>query len=340
MATSPCRLCKGAGTTVTLTRTPLSAQVKKGLARAFTRFSPYQLAKYNRDTPVKLRDVLFLSHAKPTDGRKGYTRAARRAERASTLSPVNELRTQESIFNQLVYGTLPTPDTWEVALSGGADKKATFTRLIEERKLGALALLRNLRNMTEAGVNDTLIRQALIAMNAERVLPFRFLAAARYAPRFVDALDVAMVKCLGSMERLPGRTIVLVDGSASMNQPISAKSEISRLDAAAAVAIICRALSDESRIFVFSSVMKEVPNYLGIALADALKSQVPAAATLLGAAVRRLNQEPYDRLIVITDEQSQDTPPNPRGNIHRARRASTRPARAYWISAESEPNVD
>src|SRR6202171_892804 len=46
---------------------PLSAQVKKGLAAAFTRFDEYALAKYNRATPVKLRDVLFLSHAKPVD---------------------------------------------------------------------------------------------------------------------------------------------------------------------------------------------------------------------------------------------------------------------------------
>src|SRR5215471_3667277 len=42
-------------------RTPLAAQVKKGLADAFTSFDEYALAKYNRDGVVKLRDVLFLS---------------------------------------------------------------------------------------------------------------------------------------------------------------------------------------------------------------------------------------------------------------------------------------
>ena len=39
---------------------PLSAGVKRGLARAFTKFDAYQLAKYNRESTVKLRDVLFL----------------------------------------------------------------------------------------------------------------------------------------------------------------------------------------------------------------------------------------------------------------------------------------
>src|SRR3990167_2105130 len=48
-------------------RQPLSAQVKKGLAKAFTKFSAYDLAKYNQDGAVKLRDVLFLCHAKPKD---------------------------------------------------------------------------------------------------------------------------------------------------------------------------------------------------------------------------------------------------------------------------------
>jgi len=52
-----------------------------------------------------------------------------------------------------------------------------------ENKLGALALLRNLRNMRAAGVEEELVLSALRSMNAARVLPFRFLAAARYAPQ-------------------------------------------------------------------------------------------------------------------------------------------------------------
>ena len=48
-------------------RAPLSAQVKKGLAAAFTCFDEYALAKYDRAGAVRLRDVLFLCHAKPVD---------------------------------------------------------------------------------------------------------------------------------------------------------------------------------------------------------------------------------------------------------------------------------
>src|SRR5579871_3910342 len=112
---------------------PLSAQVKKGLAAAFTKFDEYALAKYNRAAPVKLRDVLFLCHAKPLD------------------------EAQAALWKRLVDDELATPDTWEVALSSGADKREVWERLLQEKKLGALALLRNLRNMADAKVEEALI---------------------------------------------------------------------------------------------------------------------------------------------------------------------------------------
>src|SRR5579871_3753247 len=109
-------------------RQPLSAQVKKGLASAFPKFDEYALAKYDRAGVVRLRDVLFLCHAKPRDAE------------------------QAEVWKRLIDGTLESPDTWEVALSAGGDKREHWERLLAERKLGALALLRNLRNMQQAAV--------------------------------------------------------------------------------------------------------------------------------------------------------------------------------------------
>jgi 60 kDa SS-A/Ro ribonucleoprotein len=48
---------------------PLAKQVKVGLARAMNKFDEYQLAKYNRDHAVKLRDVLFMVHSRPRDAK-------------------------------------------------------------------------------------------------------------------------------------------------------------------------------------------------------------------------------------------------------------------------------
>jgi 60 kDa SS-A/Ro ribonucleoprotein len=258
---------------------PISAQVKKGLARAFVKFNEYELAKYNRDNAVKLRDVLFLTHAKPNG------------------------REQEELFKKLAANALAVPDTWEVALSGGADKKATFERLIKDNKLGALALLRNLRNMTEARCDSNLVRGAIKSMRTERVLPFRFIAAARYAPQFEPELEQAMFKCLEGQPKLGGRTALVVDTSPSMwMEKVSAKSEMDRFDAAAALAILLREICQDVSIWTFNKKAYRIPARRGFALRDSM-AQTKDGYSKGGAAVYEANQEGYDRIIVLTDGQ-------------------------------------
>ena len=271
-------------------RVPLSGQVKKGLAAAFPKFDEYQLAKYDRGGPIKLRDVLFLCHAKPRD------------------------EAQAAVWKRLIWGRLTTPDTWEVALSSGADKREAWERLLREQKLGALALLRNLRNMLEAGVDEPLVLNALREMSAARVLPFRFLAAARHAPRWEEALEQAMLKSLASADKLPGRTIALVDVSGSMTAPLSRRSEMQRTDAAYGLAVLLREVGREVAVFSFSDSLVEVPARRGFALRDAIDTSQRHNGTYLGKAVEELNRrEKYDRLIVVTDEQAHDTVPAPHG---------------------------
>lgn len=284
---------------------PLAASVKKGLAKAFRKFNAYSLAKYNRDNPVKLRDVLFLSHAKPKDAEQG------------------------AVWKQLVDGTLPTPDTWEVGLSAAKDKHAEWTRLLAEQKLGALALIRNLRNMTEATVDDTAIRSALRGMKADRVLPFRFIAAARIMPRFVAELESAMLANLEGQASIPGMTFVLVDVSGSMDAKLSAKSDMTRIDAAAGLGVFAREICESARVFTFSDHLVEVPAYRGLAIVDAVHKSQPHGSTHLGGAVNLLNKEKYDRLIVITDEQSADRVPGPNGKGYMINVATNKPGVGY-----------
>lgn len=283
----------------------LADSVKRGLADAFPKFSAYQLAKYNRDNPVKLRDVLFLSHAKPKDDE------------------------QKATWKQLVDGTLPAPDTWEVELSAGKNKRETWTRLLSENKLGALALMRNLRNMIDAKVDDASIRSALRGMKADRVLPFRFIAAARVAPRFLAELESGMLANLEGQATLPGMTIVLVDVSGSMDANLSDKSDMTRLDAAAGLAVFAREICESARVLTFSHSLAEVPAYRGLALAEAVRNSQPHGGTYLGQAVSRVNQEPHDRLIVITDEQSHDRVPGPNRKGYMINIASHKPGVGY-----------
>jgi 60 kDa SS-A/Ro ribonucleoprotein len=271
-------------------RAPLSGQVKKGLAAAFPKFDAYQLAKYDRGGPINLRDVLFLCHAKPRD------------------------QVQAEVWKKLVSGSLTAPDTWEVALSSGADKREAWERLLREQKLGALALLRNLRNMREVRVEEPLVLSALGPMSTARVLPFRFLAAARYAPQWEEALEKAMLKCVAETEKLPGKTIVLVDVSGSMTAPLSRRSEMQRTDAAYGLAVLLREIAQKASVFSFSDDLVEVPARRGFALRDAIHASQRHNSTQLGKAVETLNRnQKCDRLIVITDEQAHDRVPAPSG---------------------------
>lgn len=291
---------------------PVSAQVKKGLAKAFTKFNEYHLAKYNRDAEVKLRDVLFVCHAKPID-----------EEQAKT-------------FKKLVDGTLATPDTWETNLSAGKDKKETFERLMAEKKLGALAFLRNLRNMDEAGIIKSVINEAIQKINFDRVLPYRFIAAAKAVPRFEDVVEPIMLKSVEKHPKMKGHTVLLVDVSGSMDSPLSGKSDLMRLEAVYGLAILLREICEEVTIYSFSEYLKLIPSRRGFALRDAINKSQSHGGTPLGEAIDSIyadkgvsvrpngyyGYKSYvgqglkpDRLIVITDEQACDTVHTPKTGV-------------------------
>jgi 60 kDa SS-A/Ro ribonucleoprotein len=212
----------------------LSKQLQKGLAEAFNRFDEYQFAKYNRNTVVKLKDALFLVHPKPKND------------------------VQQALFNKIVKDGLQIPYTWEVELSAlGQQKydsielkqqtvKEKWEELIFSNKMGYMALLRNLRNILEAGVSNEALTQVinyLTSANAvakSRQLPFRFLSAYRelkelksgHASRVLDALEEAVlltaINIAGYDENM--RVVIAADVSGSMQTPVSAKSKVQRFD--------------------------------------------------------------------------------------------------------------
>lgn len=269
---------------------PLSAQVKKGLAKAFTKFNEYSLAKYNQDKDIKLRDVLFLSHAKPKDS------------------------SQEALWKKLINNELSVPDTWEVALSKSSNKKESWTRLLSEKKLGGMAFLRNLRNVSDAGVDRTLIKSYFKEADFSKVLPFRFIAASRFAPSLEPDLENSMFKNIENQKKLSGKTVILVDVSGSMEGKISEKSDLTRLDAACCVAMVAREVCEDVEVYSFSNNEILVPSRRGFALRDAISKSQVHAGTDLGISLKNIHAKTsYDRIIVISDEQSNSRCPDPIG---------------------------
>jgi 60 kDa SS-A/Ro ribonucleoprotein len=241
----------------------LSKQVQHGLALAFNRFDAYQLAKYNRDgAAVRLRDALFLVHPKPRD------------------------EAQQAVFDQLVAGTLPVPYTWETELSAvgqvaypsPAERQAAVARtwqtLVASRRLGYMALLRNLRNLLEANVSaETLALACATLADAGQVararqLPFRFLAAYRkvlaldggaVAP-VLAALESAIASSASNLRGFGAdtRVVVACDVSGSMQKPISPRSKVLLYDVGLVLAMLLQSHCQHVVTGLFGDVWQRI----------------------------------------------------------------------------------
>jgi len=276
---------------------PLCHQLIKGLAITIPVFNEYELAKYNRDKSIKLRDVFRI------------------------VRPVPQNETQSALWKRVVANELAMPDTWEVAISAcgsdNAKKAEEFSRLLAEKavdketgkefnKLGDLAFLRNLRNMRETGVDESLIRQSFNERSWKWIIPYQFISAALNNPGFEDVLEKAMFKCLGNEEVLGDKIALLVDISASMCSSISRKSELMRYDAAAGLAVLLREICTDIKLYAFNNRLYEIPPRRGFALHEAITKN-SGGGTNMWEAIRTAAKDRRNRvMIVITDEQTMD----------------------------------
>jgi hypothetical protein len=116
-----------------------------------------------------------------------------------------------------------------------------------------------------------------------------------------------------------------------------------RMDAACGLAVLLREVCDAVEVYSFSDKLVRVPSRRGFALRDAIVSSQTHGGTQLGHALSSL-REAYDRLIVITDEQSHDRGPAPHGRGYVVNVASARNGVGYgvWIHIDgwSEAVVD
>lgn len=268
-------------------------QLRDGLKIAFQKFDEYAIAKYDkRGAPIRMRDVLALTHPKPRNDE------------------------ENKFYARVMKGELQVPHTWETAISAAGpdpEKKRTAWEILanntldpnyknRDGRLGYMAVLRNIRNMDQAGINRQQIIDLIIARrDADLVWPFRYLAAARMNPSFEAPIDKAMQESVKLLPVFKGTTIILVDVSGSMDWPLSAKSDMTRMDAAAALASL---IQGDTRVFTFSERTIEVPARKGIAGIDAIKKSQNHSGTQLFQAIADVNKIKHDRLIVITDEQA------------------------------------
>lgn len=256
--------------------------VKQGLSTCLNKFSEYQFAKYLNHKPISSRDLLRLTHP----------------------SPKNEI--QAKIFQETVKKTIKEAETWEQRLSSGQNKKEVFETMLRDNDLGIVALVKNLRNILNSGVSKDLVTSKLLEAKTEKLLPYQFIQASKYVPEMQSTLEQVMIKNLQGLEKLPGKTIILIDVSGSMESPVNKDSELNRLDCASAVAILLSQVCESLVVFTFSDYIKEVVKANPFQLMKNISSSQPHNGTRLKKAIQDINTLDYDRLIIITDEESQD----------------------------------
>ncbi|WP_406001578.1 TROVE domain-containing protein [Streptomyces sp. NBC_00829] len=307
--------------------------VKRGIADAVARlYSGKSLLKYDTASKgYRFGDILNLVHAAPDPAKPWqgalFQYALDRRHNPETAVPPASIRTltaHRALLDIPVderRAVIAAPGaaarlaeagmTWE-ALAGwlqGPMDATAWEAVVPS--MGAMALLRNLRNFDEAGVSDEVAAQVAAKISDPEVVadarqfPFRYLAAYRHAPslRWSYALERALGHSLAHVPSLPGKTLVLVDRSGSMWSPLSDRSELNRADAAAVFGAAVAIRAEHADLVEFGTGSAPVRFRSGESVLKVLGRFGELGGTNTTEAVRR-HYRAHDRVLIVTDEQA------------------------------------
>lgn len=291
---------------------PIPNAMKKGFSWALRRFDNYQIAKYKMESrDWSMVDLVNVLRPKPTDKNKDS-------------------------LQKLIAGHLTADGTWETKMSQSAQlvdedtgetvgrksdeevvaaKNEAWSELVTTRKIGYMALLKNLRNILEAGDEETinaacemLVDERLISKSL--VLPFRFTTAYREIERLSgkparavlmaisDALDIACK----NVPVFEGNTLVVLDDSGSMgNLEMDAKTPFSIGALFAAVLV----KANNADFMMFSDRARYIslnPRDSVISLRSKMNEHRTGAGTNFNA-IFELAKDKYDRIVILSDMQ-------------------------------------
>lgn len=274
---------------------PIPNSLKKGLARAFDKFDAYSLGKYRGEgNAISLVDVVNLAHPIPIE------------------------RNKEAL-QKLVDGTLKSEDTWEVKLTQAGQnakddvekaklKAEAWNELIQSKKLGLFACLRNLRNIIDQAPDS--LKGALEILTDERlikkslILPFRYATALNQIEKLqgpnvrkvVDAIHKAFNLALSNVPIFDGRTLVVLDESGSMD---GKPGDIGSVFAA----VLYK--SNDADLMTFSDGARYQNFHSGdsaLTIAKRLKEGFSCGGTNFHAIFNVASQK-YDRIVILSDMQ-------------------------------------
>lgn len=278
---------------------PIPNSLKKGLRKAIGGFNSYELAKYKGSkSDVKMVDLVNLVHPKGNEN-------------------------NSDALKKLVIGELKSTETWEAKLSDAgkqvseiADetekaekltelKKDAWKEMLEKKKLGYFALLRNLRNIIEQAPEclDLACEQLVDkeAIKRSLVLPFRFQTAMTEVTKVhgsrkaVMAISEALDASVANVPKFNGKTLIALDESGSMS---GKPWEIGSLFAA----VLFKANEDADLMTFSNDARFQRPNPLDSVSTISKALDCSQGGTNFHSIFDKA-KEKYDRIIILSDLQ-------------------------------------
>lgn len=271
----------------------------RGAADYLSSLSDYSLGKYKmKGKKYNLYDIINITHAKSA-GIDAYKK-----------------------------GTLKAPDTWEVAISTAKsqeERENEWKRLVEEHKLGYLALIRNLRNIlncdfaTQNWVSNFLCPQIenRAAIKKSLVWPYQIYNSYKVLNNKSLQVSLSLEKAfrysIDNMPKFDGNTLIILDVSGSMDAFISKNSALSIKEVGAAFAAAFYCSSDNCDFIKFGLFAKSFNHNKNdniFTIIDKMqKNDRCGHATCFESVYKIIDSEKhYDRILLISDMQIMDTP--------------------------------
>lgn len=273
---------------------PVPNGLKIALSENLKKFNEFQISKYNvKDKKLKFKDIIKICHPKPK----------------------NEF--EKKLLKDILDDKLPKVDNWRNEVTGNGQTKETWERIIEEDKIGYMAILRNLRSIVNC--NPSNIQKVYdIIENKEEVLkskqlPFRFMQAYRSvekldnaSSRLYDVLENAIEHSIELLPRLKGKTIIAFDCSGSMGTTISLKSEVRCCDISSLLGVLASKICDDFIIYRFNGELEKINlSSKSPIIKTSLEYSSCFGGTDLGLPIKEMiDKEIYvDRLIILSDNE-------------------------------------
>jgi len=265
--------------------TPLPKQVKRGIRHALLKFNRYQLAKYRGEGKSwSLVDIFNVCRPNPKFANDE----------------------QKQAWKDLMVGKLTSFDTWEVDISKNPSKES-WEALIDENKMGYMALLRNLNNFIKYKVSEDRVIAQLTnpeGVKKSKQLPFRFYTAYKNVVgnrRYSDAISIAMDLAVANVPALSGRTLIAVDTSGSMSGDPIEKAAIfaaTLLKANMSADVILYGTSIKEFVGTSRSPVVDIADRI---IKDAMGGGTQTSLVFSYASKKQIA---YDRFIILSDSES------------------------------------